>query len=75
LNPKISVPIGQWSTVKIEYNLKDITFSVNGKSAKPIPLAAKGIIYTPLLFGGYGNGKQDGYFDGFLQDLKISHIG
>jgi hypothetical protein len=75
LNPQIPVPIGQWSTVKIEYNLKAITFSVNGKSSKPIPLATKGIIYTPLLFGGYGNGKSDGYFDGFLQDLKISHIG
>jgi len=75
LNPGLSVPIGQWSTVKIEYNLKDIIFSVNGKSAKPIPLAAKGIIYTPLLFGGYGNGKSDGYFDGFLRDLKISHNG
>jgi len=75
LNPEISVPIGEWSTVKIEYSLKDITFSVNGKSSKPIPLATKGIIYTPLIFGGYGNGKHDGYFDGFLQDLNISHNG
>lgn len=73
LNPEISVPFGEWSTVTIEYNLKDITFSVNGKSAKPIPLATKGIIYTPLLFGGYGNGKYDGYFEGYLKDLKIRH--
>jgi hypothetical protein len=48
-------------------------FRVNGKTGKPIPLATKGIIYTPLLFGGYGNGKYDGYFEGFLKEIKIRH--
>jgi len=73
LNPEISVPIGEWSTVEISYNLQQMIFTVNGKSSKPIPLATKGISYTPLLFGGYGDGKYDGYFEGFLKDLKITH--
>jgi len=73
LNPEMSVPLNQWSTVEINYDLKQIIFKVNGKAGKPIPLATKGIAYTPLLFGGYGNGKYDGYFEGLLKDLKIRH--
>lgn len=73
LDPGISVPLNQWSTVEIIYDLKQMIFKVNGKTGKPIPLATKGIIYTPLLFGGYGNGKYDGYFEGFLKEIKIRH--
>jgi len=73
LQPDISVPLGQWSQVEIVYDLKQIVFKVNGKAAKAIPLSIQGRISTPLVFGGYGDGKQDGFFDGYLQELKIVH--
>lgn len=70
LEPEIVVPIGQWSTVEVSYDLKQIIFKVNGKAGKPIPLSTKGLIYSPLLFGGYG---PNGFFHGFLKDLNIRH--
>jgi len=73
LNPEISLPLNQWSTVEITYDLKQMIFNVNGKAGKSIPLAAKGISYAPLLFGGWGNGKGDGYFEGYLKEIKIRH--
>lgn len=73
LNPDISVPLNQWSTVEITYDLTQIIFTVNGKSSKAIPLAKEGINYAPLLFGGWGNGKGNGYFEGYLKELKIRH--
>ncbi len=73
LQPDIAVPLEQWSQVEIAYDLKQIVFKVNGKAAKAIPLTLRGRISTPLVFGGYGDGKQDGFFDGYLQELKIVH--
>jgi len=72
-NPEISVPIGQWSKVEITYDLKQMVFKVNGKITKSIPFSTKGRIATPLVFGGYGDGQHDGYFEGYLQELRIEH--
>jgi hypothetical protein len=72
LRPDISVPIGQWSKVKITYDLKRFTFTVNGRSAS-VACSGKGCTFQPFIFGGYGDGTKEAWFQGYLKSLRIVH--
>ncbi|MDO9542192.1 MAG: LamG-like jellyroll fold domain-containing protein, partial [Kiritimatiellia bacterium] len=72
LEPKISVPIGQWSKVEIIYDLEKFIFKVNGVAGTPVPFARKGFsIAQPSVFGGHGGGNE--YFEGYLKSFRIVH--
>ncbi|MDO9541553.1 MAG: LamG-like jellyroll fold domain-containing protein, partial [Kiritimatiellia bacterium] len=75
LRPNIDVPLGEWSRVRVTYNLKEFVFSVNGKDAPPIPYDRRAsCLFSSFVFGGHGKYKGDFcFFDGYLRALRIRH--
>lgn len=72
LDPKLSLPVGQWSRIAILYDLKNLVFIVNGKKSEPIPFYAPGKIFAMFSFGGYGTDSAK-YFEGCLRYLRVAH--
>jgi hypothetical protein len=67
----------QWNQVKISYNCKKISFTLNKKS-KSFPLEARALYLKPFIFGGhnkieFGIDREMTYFKGDLKELKIKH--
>jgi len=73
LSTGLEVPTGKWSTIRVEYDLRQLHFTVNGKTQSLPCAAGPNESVVPLIFGGYGNGKALGYFSGFLKELSIRH--
>lgn len=71
LAPEISVPIGEWSTVDIRYDLKNFHFSVNGVEGAPCPCDRQGFTAQPTVFGGFG--PDDEWFEGYLSSFRVRH--
>ena len=75
---KLPFPNGRWNRVKISYDLKKMTFSVNGQSHS-FPFAWRAAESAAAIFGGIiGNDKNAGkyhlkFFNGGLRSLKIRH--
>jgi len=73
LDTGLSLPLEQWSRVRVSYDLTSLQFSVNGQNITlPAPKPASSAI-APFIFGGYGNGRDPGYFSGLLRNLRIYH--
>ncbi len=67
------LPLKQWNKVAISYSFDEMKLDINGTEER-LPLAGEPItILTPFIFGGYGNGKAKGYFEGGLRAFRIDH--
>lgn len=69
--PGLKLPLGEWSTVRISYNLSTMTYTVNGVSSKALPAPGPGLYLGTSVFGGLGNGTE--YFEGSLRALRMVH--
>ena len=78
LNVDLPLPAGKWAKIKIVYDLKNIKFSVNGKT-KVIPFKLRASKPTASIFGGYSSadrditGKKMKFFKGELRSFRIRH--
>ena len=78
LNVDLPFPDGKWAKIKIAYDLKNIKFSVNGKT-KVIPFKLRASKPTASIFGGYSSGDRDiagkkmKFFKGELRSFRIRH--
>ncbi len=69
----LSVPLNQWSRLSVSYDLEKLTLRVDGREAH-FPLPERGAqTPTPLIIGGYGNGKGLHWFSGFLRHIALHH--
>ena len=73
----LKVPTDRWCTIRVEYDLKNLTFEVDGQR-KTFPFAGRGFIFKPGCFGGTNEpngpvGDKTGYFRGDLRRLTIIH--
>ena len=78
-NSGLAVPAGQWSSIKVSYNLRQLTFNVNGSKASR-PLQGRAFLFKTSIFGGHnGNdgvdfrGKKTSFYKGRLRRLSILH--
>lgn len=76
----LKIEPGKWNRVVVSYDLKTLTFEVNGKK-KSYPFSGRGFVFKPGCFGGTdevdnfkgavtANSK---YFKGELRKLTITH--
>ncbi len=73
----LALPAGKWSKVTVRYDLKKLTFTVNGVS-REYPFSGRGVFFKPSVFGGhtwpaYEAGKNAKFFKGQLRSLRIRH--
>ena len=71
----LEIPTGKWSLVKVTYDLKKLTFSVNGK-VKSYDFREQGVFFKPAVFGGHCVGtdrKNMRFFHGDLKSLRFRH--
>jgi len=73
LSTDLEVPVGKWSAIRVEYDLQQLHFTVNGKTQSLPCAGGPRESIAPFIFGGYGNGKALGYFSGFLRNLGVRH--
>lgn len=73
LSTDLEVPVGKWSTIRVEYDLQQLHFTVNGKTQSFACAGGPSKSIAAFIFGGYGNGKAVGYFSGFLKNLSVRH--
>ncbi|MHB8993984.1 MAG: LamG-like jellyroll fold domain-containing protein [Armatimonadota bacterium] len=69
--PGLKLPLNEWSTVRISYNLSAMTYTVNGQTSKPLPAPGPGLYLGASVFGGLGDGME--YFEGGLRSLRMVH--
>jgi hypothetical protein len=73
LDPKLELPIGEWSTLEIRYDLDRMTFRVNGRQGEPIEIGLPATIFSDLIVGGHIGLKNTGFFKGAVRALRIRH--
>lgn len=73
LSTGLEVPTGKWSAIRVSYDLRQLHFTVNGKTKSILCAGGPSEPIVPFVFGGYGKGKGLGFFSGFLKDLRIRH--
>lgn len=71
-NTDIELPVNKWSNLAITYDLKNITFSLNGKDVKSFSCSGPGICDTIMAIGGFGKGKS--YFKGKIKSICIKQF-
>lgn len=74
---KVTSPLelaaGQWTRVKMVYDLKNIYLSVNGSKPTVTPWSRiSWMMFNPASFGGWGKETKN-YFHGQLKYLKVRH--
>ncbi|NUP99277.1 MAG: hypothetical protein HUU35_05415, partial [Armatimonadetes bacterium] len=69
--PGLKLPLGEWSQVRVSYNLATITYTVNGRQSEPLPAPGPGLYLGSSVFGGLGSGGE--YFQGRLRALRMVH--
>ncbi len=72
------VPVGQWSRITVTYDLATLAFSVEGQPLKSYPFTGKALYFQTSVFGGhlrpgFGVDAGDGFFNGYLKSLRITH--
>ena len=79
LNSDLPVPAGQWSSLKVSYDLQHLTFNVNG-SKRSCPLQGRAFLFKSSIFGGHNGGdgvdfrgKKTSFYKGRLRRLSILH--
>jgi hypothetical protein len=70
-NYGLKLPLNQWSTVRLSYNLATMTCTVNGQTAPPQPSPGPGMYVGASVFGGLGEGTE--FFQGRLRALRMVH--
>jgi hypothetical protein len=71
----LAVPINKWSKIKVTYNYKTLTFSINDK-VKSYPFNKRALYFATCVFGGHtkkGYGVDPGmkFFKGLLKNIRI----
>ena len=74
-NTGLPIPTDKWSQLKVRYDYKKLTFSVNGK-LKSYPFNKRALYFGTCVFGGhtkprYGVKKGMKFFKGFLKNIRI----
>jgi len=69
LDSGMKLEAGQWSNLKIRYDLRQLVITVNGVSSKPIPLPGPGMHDTPGSLGGHGPHG----FHGLIRKFAVSY--
>ena len=74
----LTVASGQWNRIMVTYDLANLSFLVNTQPVKTYAFSGKALYFSPSAFGGHlrvGTGVQtgDGFFNGFLKSLRITH--
>ncbi len=64
----LKVPADRWSTLRIDYDLAAITFTVDGES-RTLPCPGPGYLDTPTVIGGY----EKSWYRGLIRNLRIQH--
>ena len=68
----IKLPAGQWTRLSVKYDLKNVSFSLNGKPCGSYSCPGPGICDTITAVGGFGKGES--YFKGKIKSLTIKHF-
>ncbi len=73
----LEIAEGQWSQVRVGYNLEELIFIVNRKIRR-FPFSERGAFFKPSVFGGHIQpenlfGKGATFFKGQLRSLRIVH--
>jgi len=74
----LKIPENVWTKITVRYNLKELSFTVNGVH-KTYPFDKSPLYFGDCLIGapgrlGFGVSKEDGFFKGGLRSLRISRI-
>ncbi len=74
----LAVPVGQWSRIVVTYDLAQLSFQVDQQPARTYPFTGTALYFQPSVFGGhlragFGVEAGDGFFNGFLRALSITH--
>lgn len=69
--PGLRVPLNEWSSVEVSYDLATMRFRVNGELSEPLPAPGPGLYLGTSVFGGLGAGTE--YFEGYLRALRMVH--
>lgn len=67
--PGLKLPLGEWSTVRISYDLATTTFEVNGQRSDPLPAPGPGLYLGTSVIGGHGT--EDAWFAGRLRAWRV----
>jgi len=76
----LPIPVGQWSTVRVSYDLESMKLWVNDQMTQGV-VAGPGYDFGPIVFGGFGETSRQfdpqtgnpGWFKGLLRSLRIKH--
>lgn len=69
--PGLRLPLNEWSSVEISYDLATMRFRVNGELSEALPAPGPGLYIGASVFGGLGSGTE--YFEGYLRSLHMVH--
>lgn len=67
----LRLPLNEWSSVEVSYDLATMRFRVNGELSEALPAPGPGLYIGTSVFGGLGAGTE--YFEGYLRSLRMVH--
>ncbi|MEX2579692.1 MAG: laminin G domain-containing protein [Verrucomicrobiales bacterium] len=76
----LDVPVGEWSTIRVSYDLESMTLSVGDRTFEG-DVTGPGFDFSPIVFGGFGatdatfdpGTGNTGWFKGLMRGLRIEH--
>src|SRR5699024_8565352 len=65
----VMLPYGQWSDLKVSYNLDSVKFIVNGQESREFSVKGAGDLTTLTVLGGFGRY----WFKGLIKSVRVHH--